>query len=385
MGNRIYGICLFFIVLSDLVYAQQGTRICDTVPYEFVREKIVIPVVVNGVTVKYILDTGGQTGTMWEEAMAMGAESAGSLVSVSDMNGRGESYQKGILKNIRLSSNYQIEKLYTMILPEVGMFKDLGVAGILGGDAFAQSVLTFDARKKVIVINYPYRPNGLKIQEGVEMFPGAAHQSIISVNVGGVDKKMLFDTGAHGFFLVSKDDFADFKEKGVCVQTAAAYGSDAAGLLGLGDAEDIFKGSVCELNFLGKKFTNVGCITNSYSQSIIGVDILKYGKVVIDYMRNRFYFFPFDNVVVDMGGAPKTWNVGILPANERFEIVTVWDSMKDRLAVGDEVVDVNGTKLESLPFSQVEVEKVMDAIEGDTAYIIVSRKGKKEKIEIRKE
>lgn len=25
--------------------------------------------------------------------------------------------------------------------------------------------------------------------------------------------------------------------------------------------------------------------------SLMGVDMLKYGKVVIDYMRNRFYFF----------------------------------------------------------------------------------------------
>lgn len=77
MGNRICYILMFFaIVCNTNVYSQQTKRVCDTIPYEFIREKIVIPVVVNGVKVKYIVDTGGQTGTMWEEAMKMNVESA---------------------------------------------------------------------------------------------------------------------------------------------------------------------------------------------------------------------------------------------------------------------------------------------------------------------
>ena len=74
--------------------------------------------------------------------------------------------KRDVYKRQQLSANYQINELHTMVLPEVGMFKKLGVAGILGGDAFAQSVITFDSRKKVMIINYPYRPLGLKIQDG---------------------------------------------------------------------------------------------------------------------------------------------------------------------------------------------------------------------------
>ncbi len=382
----MYCIVTFFILICHMNgYAQQTKRICDTIPYEFIREKIVIPVVVNGVKVKYIVDTGGQTGTMWEEAMEMKAESAGSLVSISDFNGTGVSYQKGILKNIQLSPNYQIDELNTMVLPEVGMFKDLGVAGILGGDAFAQTVITFNARKKIMILNYPYRPRGLKIEDGVEMFAGTTHHSIVNVKVGGEMKKMLFDSGAQGFFSISKDDFIEFREKGLCNQADQAYGVNGAGLVGLGEAVDVYKGSVPELDFLGKRFTNVGSITSPNSRSIIGVDILKYGEVVIDYMRNRFYFFPFDDEVEDMGGAPKTWNAGIMPRNDRFEVTTVWSSMKDQLSFGDEVVDINGTKLTGLPMSQWEIEEIMSTIEGEQAYIVILKDGKEKKVEIRKE
>ena len=102
-------------------------------------------------------------------------------------------------------------------------------------------------------------------------------------------------------------------------------------------------------------------------------------------MRSRFYFFLFDDVVEDMGGAPKTWNVGILPLNERFEVVTVWDSMKNQVSFGEEVIDINGISLEGLPMDQTKIDEIMDSIEGDRAYIIVLRNKKKEKIEIRKE
>ncbi len=86
-----------------------------------------------------------------------------------------------------------------------------------------------------------------------------------------------------------------------------------------------------------------------------------------------------------MGGAPKLWNVSILPRNERFEITTVWNSMKDKVAFGDEVVNINGTPLKDCPLSQVAIEDIMNAISGNTAYIIVKKGNDEKRIEIKRE
>ena len=59
--------------------------------------------------------------------------------------------------------------------------------------------------------------------------------------------------------------------------------------------------------------------------------------------------------------------------------------MKDEVSFGDQVVDINGTSLANLPMSQLEIDKIMNAIEGDTGYIIVVKEGKEKKIEIRRE
>lgn len=380
-------LCSIFMLFFVHGFTQQQSvkRVCDTIHYEFIQGKIVIPVVVNGVKVKYIVDTGGQTGTDWEYVKKMGGVATGASNSISDHNDIKELYQIAEVQNVQLSPNYTLSKMKTMVFPIIGGFRNIGAVGILGGDAFAQSVITFDAREQIMVINYPYRPDRLKITDGIKMFPGTTHHSILNVNLGGIEKQVLFDTGAGGFLLLKSNDFKDIEAAGKGEKTARGFGINGVGLEGLSHPVEMNKVNVKEMTVLGKKFTNVGSIISDKSTTIVGVDLLNYGKVVIDYMRNRFYFFPFDTEIADMGGAPKTWNVSILPANERFEITTVWDTMKDVVTFGDQVVDINGTDITGFPMSQPAVDSVMNAIKGDTAYIVVLRDGKKKKIEIRRE
>ena len=380
-------LCGIFTLAFMSGYAQQqpAKRVCDTIHYEFIQDKIVIPVIVNGVKVKYIVDTGGQTGTDWEHVKAMGGVATGASNAISDHNDKKQLYQMAKVKNVQLSPNYMLAEMKTMVLPVIGSFKSIGVVGILGGDAFAQSVVTFDAREQIMVINYPYRPDRLKITDGVEMFPGSTHHSIINMNLGGVEKRVLFDTGADGFLLLTANDFKDIEAAGKGEKTAHGFGINGVGLEGLSKPVEMSKVNVKEVTVLDKKFTNAGSVISDKSTTIVGVDLLEYGKVVIDYMRNRFYFFPFDSEIADLGGAPKTWNVSILPANERFEITTVWDSMKDVVTFGDQVININGTDITGFPMSQPAVDSVMNAIRSDVGYIVVLKDGKKEKIEIRRE
>jgi len=143
------------------------------------------------------------------------------------------------------------------------------------------------------------------------------------------------------------------------------------------------KVSIGELNFVGKEFNNMESVTCKGS-SLMGVDMLKYGKVVIDYMRNRFYFFPYESGTEDMTGKLKNWNVGILPVKGHFEITAVWDSAKDLVALGDQVIRVNGKNLSELKQSQLEVEALLDTVEGDVTEIVILKDGKEKKVEIKR-
>ena len=72
--------------------SQIQNNVCDTIPYELVHNKIIIPVTINGVKTKYIVDTGGKTGTMYDIALEMQANAAG-YTRISDVKGEGQNYQ----------------------------------------------------------------------------------------------------------------------------------------------------------------------------------------------------------------------------------------------------------------------------------------------------
>lgn len=364
-------------------WAQQATRrVCDTIPYELIHGKIVIPVKVNGRTVKYIVDTGGRTATVKEEAVAMDAQLGLMQAMVSDFNQIGMNYPTATVSDVLFGTSYHLNSLETMVIPNNGFFKELGVAGLLGGDAFAQAVVTFDARQKIIVLNYPYRPEGLKITEGQALYPGDRLQSIVEMDFGGVRKKVLFDTGVREMLVLCEKDY---KHAGIPVRKiASSFGINGVGIGGLGEPVASDKVIVEKMNFGGKDFTQAGSITSRMDISIIGYEMLNYGKVIIDYMRNRFYFFPFDPQPADLGGAPLAWNVGVLPVKGRFEVTTVWDSMQGKVELGEEVLRINGTDMSAVAPSQLEVERLLG--EESTALLTLKDKaGKTRQVEIKKE
>jgi hypothetical protein len=49
------------------------------------------------------------------------------------------------------------------------------------------------------------------------------------------------------------------------------------------------------------------------------------------------------------------------------------------------VININGTSLKDCPMSQMAVEEIMNAIPGDTGYIIIKKDNQEKRIEIRKE
>lgn len=375
---------LLFLSCGQNAVSQIRNAVCDTIPYEFIHEKIIIPVTVNGVKTKYIVDTGGKTGTIHSAAIEMKAI-AGGFSGISDMNAQSTSYQEAYVQNLSIGKDYKVDVVQTLVFPEIPFFKELGVAGILGGDAFAGAVVTFDSRSKIMVINYPYRPERLKVTDGIPLVDSNEHHSNINIRVGETELKVLFDTGAGGFFLYSSKDCERLADTSGAQVTNNAHGIVATGITGITTPVDIKKVNIPSIRIMGKEFSNVGSTTTAMGRTIVGVDLLKYGKVIIDYMRKRFYFLPFEEGKTDIGGAPSLWNVGILPRNGHFEITTVWESMKDIVSFGDEVVNINGTSLKDCPPSQIVVEEIMNGIPGDTAYIVILKDNKEKKIEIKKE
>ena len=113
---------------------------------------------------------------------------------------------------------------------------------------------------------------------------------------------------------------------------------------------------------------------------IIGLDMIEYGKVVIDYLRGLFYFMPYDDTIPEMK-LKKKWNVSIIPSDkfEGFFLSALWPGFEKQAEFGDKVINVNGRDIGEFPLSESAMKEFMDSIEDDNAYIVVEDKNKKQK------
>lgn len=367
-------ICLlcFILLFSFLSAKSQGIsqKVCDTIPYKLIHQKIVFPVKVNDTLVHFILDTGGQTGIMYGCIEKLGVKQLGGGRIVGDYGGNSLSYGKGTMNNILLGNHYKIASKEIVIFPDIAFFKKLGVVGIISGDALEKCVLTIDSKKQVLVINYPYRPERLKLEDGYEMYSDQTRHSTIKCRFGGIEQNILFDTGAEGFLMLTCTDYECFP-KGESREVMKGYGINGVGIGGIGKSQDMHRVIVNELEFAGKKFENVETTIGAEGLSIIGLDMINYGRVIIDYSRNRFYFLPFSDEVVKSIPLEKSWDVSILPSDKGFEITAVWGEAQKRVKYGEKVISMNGKLLNNVEKSQIVIEDMMSDIVEDKAFIIV--------------
>lgn len=382
--TRLIVALVFAGLATDPSAAQIQNRVCDTIPYDYIHNRIVIPVVLNGIPVRYIVDTGGQTGTVAEVAVKAGAEAQG-YAGVSDLNSNKSVFQKGVISNVALSPHHTLAQLSSLILPENGFFDELGVVGILGCDAFAGTVVTIDERNKILVINIPYRPERLKVGDGLPLLSTNSLHPIVEVPFGNTTVEVLFDTGVPDFLLLSMQDAERLTTAQAAHKESEAFGIVGAGIHGLGDPVKIARLTVPELTVGTRRFTGASGTTTVMDNSIIGAPLLHHGKVVIDFLRRRFYFLPYSQEPVDMTGEPGHWNVDILPLDGAFRITTVWESLGREAAFGDKVVEINGTRLDSVPMDEWSIRRIMADIPTDTATLIIEKEGKERRIIITKE
>ena len=87
------------------------------------------------------------------------------------------------------------------------------------------------------------------------------------------------------------------------------------------------------------KFKNVSSETSTPPFTLLGVRLLDYGKVTLDYPRARFYFEAYE---LENDLESKHYNVALRVKDGELFVSTVWSAMKGIVEVGDKVTKING-------------------------------------------
>ena len=129
------------------------------------------------------------------------------------------------------------------------------------------------------------------------------------------------------------------------------------------------------MSVAGSKFRNVVAETATPPYTLLGVKLLDYGRVTIDYPRARFYFEPYKP---ESDLAEKPHDVRLQVKDGDLVVAAVWGAMKDVVEMGDKVLKINGKPIGKYDFCESIINGIPELkAKKKTKLTVLTRKGEK--------
>ena len=134
-------------------------------------------------------------------------------------------------------------------------------------------------------------------------------------------------------------DYDNLYSGGACQTVSEGFGEGSISVGGMAGMAGSYRARFPVVSVGGTKFRNVISETSTPPYTLLGMKLLEYGKVTIDYPRKRLYFEPYE---AEADLTSKHYNVNLRVKDGDLVVATVWSAMKGVVEVGDKVVRING-------------------------------------------
>ena len=336
---------LLFCVMTFQVGAQKYKTV---LPYRMVGGKMIVDLVMNGTSRSFIFDTGGRTALTGEICEELGLTVVDSLV-VTDVNSKKAAYPLVSIESLMTpDQKINFKHVSAMKLAKPSPFECFHTDGLIGSDLLVRTIVEIDGKNKTITITSAENPSTVSLRK---MLPFTkSGMPIILLQAGaGNNITALFDTGCPSFFSLKVSDYETLKTTGAFQVLSEGYGEGSIGVAGMAEADISHRVCLPVLSVGGTKFQNVTSETSTPTFTLLGVKLLDYGKVTLDYPRARFYF-EANEAVNDLSS--KHYNVALRVKDGELIISTVWSAMKGVVEVGDKVTRINGKPVRMYDFCE---------------------------------
>ncbi len=330
------------------------------IPYEELKSKLIIPVEIEGKTYRFLFDTGAPNliGHALNDQIKTNEINS---IQVKDANDSKRPLQ--VVEIPMLAIGGVFFKNSPAIVNDSSsnfLFDCLEIDGIIGSNLVRNSIVQIDTRKREIKITNNEDKLALKGMKSIDMALSKGQSSpylwISLKGEGKAKEQVLFDTGAQGFYDLSFQSFQTLNGLKVFDQVETANGYKGLGLFGVAEPTLHYRVLVPEISLLGATFENIVSISTTAVKSRIGADILKYGKVTLDYKHQKFYFEPFENRV-DL--SEELW--GLSPTMKESSLVVglVWeDELAKRVQYGDKILQINEIKVGDMELCDLLIKEL---------------------------
>lgn len=351
---------------------------CDTIPIEFRRGRIFIPVEIEGRTHQFIFDTGCSVGLMFTNRAVTLKKKFGFTLSSDAANHVHLSGVKRI-PEMRIG-NITVKNYRVLLTPSQSMvnteYDCQQIVGCIGSDLISKRrAVKIDTERGIMVITD--RKGVFDREEGFRI-PFKEDMRVPYLQVATrADKTRwcMFDTGFPGFLDVRRKDITEADT----IDTA--MGSITAGIYGKTDDERLMLLRLDSLRIGDCVFRQVTTNLQAANNYVLGSSVLKFGSMVIDYNTHQMVFRPYhyDNGVT----VANTFSEFVMMPrdDDNLYVTLVWSKSRAYtlgVRFGDRLTHIDGIDVSGNPCAYMNLGP------GDHIITLVSTEGEKKEIPIKR-
>lgn len=353
---------LFFLYLylfSLATFAQRGplskgnavsANYYTEINYDWVKGKIIIPVLIEGKTYQFLLDTGAPNLISSELLRHLQTKTVDSIF-VNDANSKRKKMEIVSIPKLTIGE-VVFENISSLVYQyeQNILFDCFEVDGIIGSNILRESIIQFIPKEKILRITNDKKRLVLNKKNAVKLaLIGDQRSPYLWIKLQGEKngkEQVLMDTGMSGFYDLALKNHDIFKNTNIYTTISSGVGTKSISLFGNAEKNEQFRVLIPGLQIGNAIFNDILIETTSDNNSRIGSDIFNYGNVTIDFKHKRFYF---DSYKKTNDLSEKTFGFSPTIVEEKLVVGIIWDNdLKDKIQLGDEILRINTIELSSM-------------------------------------
>tara|TARA_R100000935_G_scaffold44696_2_gene67620 strand:- start:44168 stop:45343 length:1176 start_codon:yes stop_codon:yes gene_type:complete len=265
-----------------------------TMPFELIKEKIIIPVQIGGNTYKFLVDTGG-IFEISEELQNLFNFKQKEAITIVDINRNETIVERVVVPEIKLGDwSFKNRNAIVSDLHHTYPYSCFELDGMIGRDFFDNVLLHFDYASSTFRITKNTNAIALNTSNRTKLKLSKRGLPDIKLKVNGKTEYIEFDSGSGDFYSPRTSDVEKRVDKSDKDDILTFQGKFSFGV-----TMDTIKTShryiekVKSFQIANTTFHNFYSQFSKVSAARIGAAILKYGKVTLDYKNGWFYYEPY--------------------------------------------------------------------------------------------
>lgn len=282
---------LFTLLLGSL--PGQTSQDSGWVPFELLKNKVILPVTVGDSTYRFILDTGGilgiAPGVRDQHEMA-----AGKPFLISDINRIEKEIASAMVPKVRVGNwSFRNRRAFVDEVLERYPTNCLETDGMIGRDFFEGVILQFDHANRRLRMTTGREVLDFSEHDRTKMRLSRRGLPDVKLKINGKNTYVEFDSGSGDFFSYRTDQ----------AEVIRAQSPERVlpfrGIFSFGISQDKptvttrYAVKVDELIVAGTPFRDFYADRSKVTEPRIGADVLRHGIVTLDYQKGWWYFKPY--------------------------------------------------------------------------------------------